>query len=193
MSAHILTIGDITLDEDSDDEIKFVVEISSARKLDTKEGDGDDDGTITRKGRKVRDVTIRLSWPSDEVANSKAVGIIEKLDACLVLGKGSDPPSFGYERDGMDVGQLKAVRAIEIEETKGPNRTDKGENEYEIKAKSWVKPPPKANTKAGTTATDPKMWTAKKSGVANFGGIPGNTVTFGGQTPKTPAPTVKPK
>ena len=180
---HLLVIGALKLDEDGADEVAFKVEIGSARKVDVKAGDGDDDGVTTRKGREVRDIKIELSWPDRASANKRGAEIVKVLDASRA--DPGDPPSFGYERNGLDLSELKSVRAIEIKKTEGPNVNDKGVNVYKIESVSWVKPAPKQD-KAAKTPTDPKGFTMDTSRVH------GGTDKLSAKGPKTPSPKVKP-
>lgn len=167
--SEILAIGSVQLDDSSNDEIAFVVTYKSSRKVETKAGDGDDDGTTTRKGREPRDITIKLSWPDREEVNARAAEIIKQLDACNVAE--GDPPAYAHERNGLDFSSLKSVRNIEIKETKGPDSVaGSGVNTYEISAVSWVKPKPKATPAAGKTPTGGAAFT--EPGAKAKGGPP---------------------
>lgn len=174
----VLAIGEFqfTLHDDGRHEpegIAWSVEIGSRRKVDEKVADKDDDALATDKGREVRSVTIKLSCNDDPESLARLGPIVEKLDPSQA--KPGNPPAFAYERHGLDIAKAKNVRAILIKEAKGPNVSDAGVVSYEITASSWAQPKPSAG--AGTPK-ESQQWYNVGTTVHNFGGIPGNTVTF---------------
>jgi hypothetical protein len=186
-----LAIGDLRFTVDDDGNftpkgIKWDVKIGSARKVDKKTGEKEDDAQTTDKGREARDVKITFSWADTEAANALADPIVEKLDPSNP--KPGNPPDFAYERNGMDIAKRKNVRAIKIEKAQGPDADDAGKVTYEITASSFTAKP-KASPGAGTPKTTQKFVEVGAT-VQNFGGIPGNTVTLppGTTTQKPEAP-----
>lgn len=174
----VLAIGDFqfTVHDDGRHEpegIAWSVEIGSKRKVDEKVAEKDDDAHATDKGREVRSVTIKLSCNDDPESLARLGPIIEKLDPSQA--KPGNPPAFAYERHGFDIAKAKNVRAILIKEAKGPNVADTGVVSYEITASSWAQPKPSPG--AGTPK-DSQKFVLNTVAVQNFGGIPGNTVTF---------------
>ena len=177
MSATLL-LGALRLHVDDDGTVSpkgiaWSVKISSARKVDKKTGEKEDDATTTDKGREVRDITIAFSWNSDPESWKRAKPIID-LDPANP--KPGDPPAFGYEYDGFDIAAAKNVRAFKVEKAKGPDPdAASGKIAYELTGCSWT-PKPKPSAGAGTAKQAGKF--VDGSAVKDFGGIPGNTVVF---------------
>lgn len=163
--SELLVIDDIKFDTDAADELTFLVEYSSKRKLDKKPAQGDDDD-VTDKGRESCDITIKLSWPtdwpdpSDEAAKARWAKTLKRLEP-------RDPESGGaaltyaHARDGLDLSSIKAIHFVKIEEAKGPNcAAGSRVNTLEIKGASWTKPKPKP----GKTEKGKKFVLASETG-----------------------------
>lgn len=183
--AEFLTIGDTRVHELP--EVSFRVEYESKRNIDKKEASGKDDAVATDKGRKVRDLTIHMSWPDIARINAIVGPVVKDWDPGGP--KGGTPFDFAHERNGLDMGDIKAVRSIIVEESKGPNNGDgDGVNTLEIKAVSWVKP----STAPGTAKTPEEK--DKEQAVVGFSldkaGATARAQAGGGGV--IPEPTVEP-
>ncbi len=132
-------------------EVAFKVEYKSKRKIDEKVADGSSDATATDKGREVREIKIHLSWPDIPRLNATMGPICKKLDPGGP--DGGKPFEFSHVRNGLDMGDVKAVRSILIKEADGPNvEPGSGECKVEYTCDSWSDPKSgKAGPSAGKT------------------------------------------
>ena len=159
--AEYLTIGDTKVHELP--EVAFVVDYTSKREIDKKTAAGKDDAVATDKGRHVRDLTLTISWPSTPRINAIMGPIVKDWDPAGP--KGGQPFDFAHERNGLDMGDVKAVRALEFEEAEGPNcEAGSGTEIVKYKAVSWVKP-----SVAPGTAKTPQDADKEKSIVGSGG------------------------
>jgi hypothetical protein len=144
--AEYLTIGDVNVHELP--EVAMLVKYKSKRKIDEKVADGASDATATDKGREVRDITIKLSWPDLPRLNFIMGPILKTLEPGGP--DGGKPFDYAHEREGLDLGDIKAVRAILIKEAEGPN-VDEGTRiaVIEYSCDSWAQP--SAQAPAGKT------------------------------------------
>ena len=144
-----LTIGDYKLHELP--ELSFSATYKSKRKIDEKESSGAGDATATDKGRGVRDVSLKLSWPDRPSLNRGFSPIIKALDPGGP--KGGKPFDWAHDRNGLDMGDIKQVRAVLIKDCDGPNvEPGSGVVTCEFALDSWVKPSAQAG--AGKTPDD---------------------------------------
>jgi len=132
-----LTIGDTRVHDLP--EVAYVVEYTSKRNIDKKASQGKDDAVATDKGRHVRDVTLTVSWPDIERLNLMMAPVVTDWDPAG--DKGGKPFQWTHERNGLDMGAVKSVRAVIFEEAEGPNvEAGSGTNIVKYKLTSWVKP-----------------------------------------------------
>lgn len=144
--AEILTIGDIRVHRLP--EVAYHIKYKGKIKVDKKVADGAGDATTTVKGREVRELTIALSWPDIPRINRIMGPILKALDPAGP--DGGKPFDFAHERNGLDLGDIKAVRSILIEASTGPDtEPGSGVNTIEYECGSWSKET--ASTPAGKT------------------------------------------
>lgn len=143
MSAEYLTIGDTNVHELL--EVAFVVKYVGKIKADKKTADGANDATTSVKGREVREIKIHLSWPDRPQNNAFMGPIVKGWDPSGP--DGGKPFDYAHERNGLDLGDLKCVRAILIEAATGPDtEAGSGVVTLELDCGSWSKPTAAAGT-----------------------------------------------
>lgn len=120
-------------------EVAYVVEYTSKRNIDKKASQGKDDAVATDKGRHVRELTFTVSWPDIERINVMMGPVVADWDPAG--DKGGKPFEWSHERNGLDLGAAKSVRAVLFEEAEGPNvEAGSGTAIVKYKLTSWVKP-----------------------------------------------------
>ncbi len=175
-----LTIGDVNVHELP--EVAFHVKYVGKIKVDKKTADGAADATTSVKGREVREIKINLSWPDIARLNAIMGPVLKALDPSGP--DGGKPFDFAHERNGLDMGDVKAVRAILIEAATGPDaEPGTGICTMEYDCGSWSAP----TAAAGTGKTPGDKDKQESAPGQQFGGAPA-------PTPKdyVQAPTVTP-
>lgn len=167
-------IGDFEFGEECKARCVVVVKIKGKGKIDKKASDGKSDAITTFKGREPADVSIELSW---DTRDDDADTAIEDALRELAPRGPNGGKAFDFVSRRSDVHD---VSKIVVEEIEGPNDTPgTTQSTAKISAASWAKQ--KNSTKTANGA-------GKGTTVDNFGGIPGNKVTF----PPGNTPTVVP-
>jgi hypothetical protein len=180
----LLTIGEVKVHRLA--EVAFSVKYKSKRKIDEKAADGTGDATATDKGREVREVTISLSWPDLPRLNATMGPICKTLDPGGP--DGGKPFEFSHIRNGLDMGDIKAVRSVLFKDADGPNvEPGSGEVKVEYTCDSWAKPD--AKPAAGKTPSEDDKKKSDPESPLPFGAEP--TPTPAGQINQAP-PEVKP-
>ena len=176
-----LTIGSVKVHQLP--EVEYTVKYKSKRKIDEKVADGASDATATDKGREVRDITIHLRWPDVARVNKVMGPVLKKLSPGGP--DGGKPFEFAHTRNGLDLGEINAVRSILVKDCTGPDcEAGSGINTVEYGCDSWSAPA----VKPGAAGKTPDKAEEKKADENPFGAV---EPTPAGQIAQEP-PTVKP-
>lgn len=165
-----LTIGDVNVHELP--EVAFNVKYVGKIKVDKKTADGAKDATSAVKGREVREIKIHLSWPDIPRLNAMMQPILKNWDPSGP--DGGKPFDFSHERQGLDMGDVKAIRAVLLEAATGPDcEPGSGIVTMEYDGGSWSAPTAAAGT-GKTPETKDKQASEPGQG-QQFGAVPAPT------------------